>query len=195
MSVTLWDSVKMLELGEIGQTGGKLGEGWAWGGWEWDHRPISRLATAGSRIPQVGEYWRYLSAWVWGLDDLWCLIGKWKSGFIWGVGMKDLGWWTEGWGFGFVWRHVAQKKKIGKFDWWKWFAKCTVGRRLEGGRYGTWCWQANPQQWERHWPLPPAQFLKGRTLWLGLSRVGHWNLRVGHWSLKGRHLGGWHLKL
>jgi hypothetical protein len=32
--------------------------------------------------PSSGEYWRYLSTWVWGLDDLWCLIGKWKSGFI-----------------------------------------------------------------------------------------------------------------
>jgi hypothetical protein len=94
------DLVEMLEVGETGQTGGKLGEGRVHGGLRVGsrtHFSVGHLEESGSLKRQVLEILVCLG---WGLDNSWCLIGKWKSGFIRGLGMKGLGWWMEGWGFG-----------------------------------------------------------------------------------------------
>jgi len=76
------DLVGMLELRGIGQTGGKLGEGRVLGGLRvgsWTHFSVGHLGELGSLKRQVLEILVCLG---WGLDDSWCLIGKWKSGFI-----------------------------------------------------------------------------------------------------------------
>ena len=122
----------------MGDFGWNAGTGGNWSEWgqSWGRSGSGGLRV-GSRthfsVGHLGESsslkWQVLEILVclgWGLDDSWCLIGKWKSDFIRGLGMKGLGWWMEGWGFGNLrfgfgdWRRAAPgRKKLGNFDWEK----------------------------------------------------------------------------
>jgi hypothetical protein len=92
------DLFGMLEMGEIGGTGGKLGEGRDLGGLRVGSRTHFSVGHLGESCSLRRQVLEILVCLGWGTDDLGCLIGKWKSGFIRGLGMG---------GFGFVDRRVG----------------------------------------------------------------------------------------